>query len=309
MRTASVGQRYKFGGKEELENWDVLDFGFRTYDPTIGRWNGIDALADNSISITPYHYVNNNPIAYKDPNGLDWFYYKADGADDADWHWQDGSKYDHTYTYTDDDGNEQTKTTTLQGAEAVVVFNGYTKENLGTSDNHQAGSKKKSNQYLNGMGTIAADVTVYGPDGADDVSNYVGYTNSSDPSAFGVVADGIYDGQYVENGSLSDWKLKGQVPARFGKNPAFPSRNPGYLDGVYIHSHNNDGWSGTYTDNNTYKGISQGCLLIARDQWADFNSQMTGVTNFKVQIKRTIHPVTSYQFLKMALPKTNKKRE
>ena len=310
-RTASTPNKWKYAGKEELDSWGVLDFGFRTYDPTTGRWNGIDALAENSISMTPYHYVNNNPIAYIDPNGLDWFYYAKDGESEASWNWHDGSTYDRTITYTDDDGNEQTETNTLQGVEAVVVFDGFTKENLGSKDSHSAGSSNKSNQYLNGNGTISANVTVYGPDGKDDISSYTGYTNSSDPSAFGVVENGIHDGIYVDpgkSGSLSsNWYVRGnsdgEVPARFGVNNAFPDRD--YLTGVYIHSHNNDGFSGTYTSGNSYKGISQGCLLIARNQWADFNSQMSGVTNFKVQVRRTIHPVTAFQFMKMVLPKTD----
>jgi RHS repeat-associated protein len=173
--TRSPENLYKYNGKEEQKESQTFDFGFRHYDPALARWSAVDPLAENSISMTPYHYVGNNPIAFVDPNGLDWFYYKEDGADEADWHWQDGSEYNTGVK--DDDGND----IILQGTEAVVVFSGFTKEQMGTEKNHVAGSKSKSNQYLNNNGSIMADVTVYGPDGADDISHYKGYTTSSDP--------------------------------------------------------------------------------------------------------------------------------
>lgn len=39
------------------------------YDPAVGRWNGVDALADSYSSISPYTYVYNNPNSYTDPTG------------------------------------------------------------------------------------------------------------------------------------------------------------------------------------------------------------------------------------------------
>lgn len=67
----SVAQKYKYNGKELNEelglNW--YDYGARNYDPTIGRWMNIDALAEKAPGITPFRYGFNNPINFIDPDG------------------------------------------------------------------------------------------------------------------------------------------------------------------------------------------------------------------------------------------------
>ena len=49
--------------------WDMTKF--RAYDYTLGRFIGIDPLADVSPqeSLTPYQYAYNNPVLYNDPYG------------------------------------------------------------------------------------------------------------------------------------------------------------------------------------------------------------------------------------------------
>lgn len=309
--TSGIENLFKFNGKEVVKETGWIDYGARMYLSQIGRWGGIDPLAENSINISPFHYANNSPVTNVDLDGMDWFYYKKEGAKDASWNWHEGSTYDLNYSYIDKEGNKVNGTQSLTGVRAVVVFEGYTKELLGTKVGHEAGSSDKSNQYMNGEGTINAKVTVYGPGGANDVATYDGYTNSSNSSSFGVVADGIYDVRYVtpgKSGSLeSNFWLSGnngdgRVPARFGKNPAHPERTPGYLTGVYIHSHNNDGWAGTWNSGGTSHGVSEGCLLIGRPQWSDFKDQLNGVQDFKVQIIRQLHPRTVHEFSKRFLP-------
>jgi RHS repeat-associated protein len=74
-RNYSEPQRYKYNGKEEQEEWGVLDFEARMYDAALGRFMTVDPLADtdHSIGITPYHYTANNPILFVDPTGMDWY--------------------------------------------------------------------------------------------------------------------------------------------------------------------------------------------------------------------------------------------
>jgi len=65
----SDDNRYQYNGKEFEKVANLLDYGWRWYDPVIGRWNGVDPLAEKYTSISPYAYVANNPIIFIDPDG------------------------------------------------------------------------------------------------------------------------------------------------------------------------------------------------------------------------------------------------
>ncbi|UKB85404.1 hypothetical protein LF887_07215 [Chryseobacterium sp. MEBOG06] len=60
---------YKYNGKE-LQETGMFDYGWRQYMPDLGRWNGIDQLAESYHMASPYAYVMNNPIFNFDPNGM-----------------------------------------------------------------------------------------------------------------------------------------------------------------------------------------------------------------------------------------------
>ncbi|MCW3162628.1 RHS repeat-associated core domain-containing protein [Chryseobacterium oryctis] len=47
----------------------MLDYGWRQYMPDLGRWNGIDQLAEKYDSTSPFAYVVNSPISLIDPDG------------------------------------------------------------------------------------------------------------------------------------------------------------------------------------------------------------------------------------------------
>jgi RHS repeat-associated protein len=67
-----ASNKYKYNGKEleTFNNFETLDYGARMYDPSIGRWNVEDPLAEKYQSHSPYHYALNNPIRYKDILGM-----------------------------------------------------------------------------------------------------------------------------------------------------------------------------------------------------------------------------------------------
>ncbi len=68
-----VEYRYGFNGKEsdnEVKGEaNQQDYGFRVYDPRVGRFLSLDPLAEKYISWSPYNYCLNNPINHTDPSG------------------------------------------------------------------------------------------------------------------------------------------------------------------------------------------------------------------------------------------------
>ncbi|MEL6628703.1 MAG: RHS repeat-associated core domain-containing protein [Bacteroidota bacterium] len=59
----------------------ALSLNLRMYDATIGRWNGVDALAEERNWLSTFQYTQNNPILRVDPDGnLDGDYFAWDGT-------------------------------------------------------------------------------------------------------------------------------------------------------------------------------------------------------------------------------------
>ena len=52
-----------------MEGTGLYAYGFSYYDPVIGRFTGVDPIADQFANQSPYNYVFNNPISLVDPDG------------------------------------------------------------------------------------------------------------------------------------------------------------------------------------------------------------------------------------------------
>ena len=273
---------YQYTGKELDEQTGLYYYGARYYDPRTSLWQSVDPMAEKYAGSSPYIYAGNHPVNAMDPDGEDWFYYSVDGHSDPQWVWHDGE------TYRTGQKGANGKEIVLKGAKAVVVFHGSRQEKLGTR-NGQSG-------YINGKGAVTAEVTVYGPGGADDIHTFTGYTMTSDPKKFGAIDEGTYNANYDKEGKSgnlpSHWTLnaRGRVREMDGKkNPYDPTEvdknGEGYKTGIFIHRPNNNGFAGVIHGGKS--GISVGCLLIAPGDWDDFNDALDGVKNFKVQVIRT----------------------
>lgn len=68
-----IDNKYNYNGKEEVGQGlgiNLLDYGWRHYDPAIGRFTTVDPLAENYNFQTQYAYAANNPIRFIDFMGL-----------------------------------------------------------------------------------------------------------------------------------------------------------------------------------------------------------------------------------------------
>lgn len=66
----STAQKFKFNGKETEILLDVTEMDFRQYDAGLGRFYGLDLLAEATPWATPNHFALNNPVIASDPTGL-----------------------------------------------------------------------------------------------------------------------------------------------------------------------------------------------------------------------------------------------
>ena len=64
--------RYKNNGGNEYEDEGELNYSntfYRKYDAQIGRFTGVDMLAEEFADVNPYQYGGNNPVMFNDPDG------------------------------------------------------------------------------------------------------------------------------------------------------------------------------------------------------------------------------------------------
>ncbi|MBT0813073.1 hypothetical protein KIH41_17425 [Litoribacter ruber] len=66
--------RYGFNGMERDDEWkgkgNTYTTEFRQYDARVGRWMSVDPMRYEREWVSPYNFVQNNPLIRIDPNGL-----------------------------------------------------------------------------------------------------------------------------------------------------------------------------------------------------------------------------------------------
>ncbi|CAA7195188.1 RHS repeat domain-containing protein [Chryseobacterium potabilaquae] len=65
----NLSYQYKYNGKE-LQETRMVSMDWRHYMPDIGHFGVMDPLTEVIPGWTPYRYAFNNPVYFRDPNGL-----------------------------------------------------------------------------------------------------------------------------------------------------------------------------------------------------------------------------------------------
>jgi RHS repeat-associated protein len=270
-------------GKEKDSETGYYYFGARYYNSDLSLWLSVDPMSDKYPSLSPYNYCAWNPIKIVDPDGNDWYEYTEVKTGKTEIRW------------TDYHSQEQMDKNGLDGkylGQAHVLFNGSRGEKLGEGG------------FINGQGSVTADVTVYGPNGEDDITHMTGFTMTSNYSKYGAIAEGLYNANYDAKGKSgrlkSNWVLEHRGSIGTIDNEPNLSPYAGYnyglpvKDGIFIHSTNSNGYAGG--------NVSTGCLLLAPDDFKRFNTIMSGVKDFTVRVTRTQYEYTPLKGVTGSVP-------
>ncbi len=210
---SSPENKYKYNGKE-LEGefgLDWYDYGARFYDVALARFHSVDPMADQRLWVSPYNFVQNNPINRIDPTGAldDWYQSEAGNII-----WQDGDAQNITVngeefnnigkTYTQDLGDGVSITYSQNEASSMTetVLTGddwATQQNRDGVNCWDASSEMVENGgaeplagRANGIETGAEsgtkdNYTVNATDNSTDGQNYLdGQINQGNPILVGV---------------------------------------------------------------------------------------------------------------------------
>ena len=207
----SKPNRYKLSGNEEQVDFDfdVYDFNARFYDPTLGRFMNIDPLADKRLSITPYNYVQNNPILRVDPLGtVDDYNIYSDGRievlrtdDETD-----------SFTYNDSEGNEYDLGTQSKNENGLIGLEDFSFKSADGSLSIGFSVKNTGKAYVKGE-ALAALYGALADNNTSDLSIMQFSTsdgNSPDPSGShkdGEVGDLRYLRSDKSGGRVNVWDV------------------------------------------------------------------------------------------------------
>jgi RHS repeat-associated protein len=239
---------YLFNAKELDEETGLYYYGARYFDPRISIFLGVDPMWEKYPGVSAFAYCLNNPLKYIDPTGLAW---RPTFEED-----QDGNRTYNGYEWIDEAESYNEDGTLKTGLYAQAIF---------FSDNATFDASSSYN-----MGSSTA--SVYLADGK--TTTFDANTNPSS-SDYATVPEGIYHATVGKHkGDYTALKMKdidaaSQTIELGEPNPAHPERT--YATGINIHKPGKRNLTGTYKDENgKIRSISEGCLLIDRNNWSSF---------------------------------------
>ena len=123
--------RYTFTGQYSDSYINLLDYGFRRYDPELGRFISPDSIIpdpNNPQAWDRYGYVLNNPVRYTDPTGHKTCYNLDEDGDCKDT--EEEQKADDLFDYIDrsimnQKGRVKSSLTSLQAMLMIVKYAAY----------------------------------------------------------------------------------------------------------------------------------------------------------------------------------------
>lgn len=70
QQEATPYQPFRYNGKDLEQTVGLYEYGFRYYDAAIGRFTGVDPIADQFAFVSPFNYAENEPVNNRDLWGL-----------------------------------------------------------------------------------------------------------------------------------------------------------------------------------------------------------------------------------------------
>ncbi len=214
--TNSNTYKYKYNAKE-LQETGLYDYGWRQYMPDIGRWNGIDQLAESYMPTSTYAYVANNPVLRFDVDGR-WF--NDDGTINTSGHtpsFVSGHQYLNSFlgaNNSNSGGGGSTGGYTFTGNNAASLFNYF-----------------KNGGSMNGISFNNGYANWYTLDGTD--SMYVGSNGMANVSSADMIMHSVpvQDPSWTVYKNFTDW---GATTAGGGFKYIADQRTSYYNSGYWI---------------------------------------------------------------------------
>ena len=241
-----------FTGQQHLDNFALINFNGRMYDPVLAHFLSPDPYIqspENPLNYNRYSYCLFSPLQSVDPSGeiIDWY---MDLEGNIKW--------------TDYKDQKEMDKAGIKGkylGEAVVVVQGSLDERLG------------KNGTLTGEEANPAKVTIYGINGEDDIETYNGLSVTSDPSKYSMIESGDYK-LYYEDMATSPYGSKGgslsyrianldgslNIPTAGGEINKQHPKQGAFITDAFLHRTNKNGWAGVNEEKG--KAVSKACIVI-----------------------------------------------